>query len=384
MSSLSVRFALYYAALFLVVGIQMPYWPVWLKGRGLDATEIGILVATQIWAKVAFNPIVGHAVDRSGQRRRILVGLAVGSLVATALFPLMQGFTGLLAMSAVSGALFAALLPVGDNLTMSYVIHRGLDYGRIRLWGSLAFIAASGAVGRLLDLTDSGIIVWLIVGGMAPLCLAAAALPGEPAHSAAGAPTRMRWIDLLSSRLYGLFLAATALIVASHAVYYGFATLHWQSAGIDHVWIGTLWGVGVAAEIALFAFSGAVVRAFGPFRLIVAGGAACIVRWSLLAFVTDPWLLLPIQCLHALTFGAIHLGAMHFIARHIAPGIAGRAQGLYAAAGNGLIIGAATIVSGGLYDRLGGLAFLGMTVLAIAGTIAAVALHRMARRTVRT
>ncbi len=75
-----------------------------------------------------------------------------------------------------------------------------------------------------------------------------------------------------------------------------------------------------------------MVRAFGPFRLIVAGGVACIVRWSLLAFVTDPWLLLPIQCLHALTFGAIHLGAMHFIARHIAPGIAGRAQGLYAAA----------------------------------------------------
>ncbi len=380
MSAPAIRFSLFYAALFLVVGIQMPYWPVWLKDRGLSAAEIGILVAVQLWAKVAFNPVVGHLVDRSGRRRTILAGLAAASLVSTALFPLMQGFAGLLVLSAVSGAAFAAILPMGDNLAMSHVVRHGLDYGRMRLWGSLAFIAASGAVGRLLDDVHPGIVVWLIVGGMVPLCAAAAALPDEPPHGMAGPPVRMRWIDLLSSRLYGMFLLATALIVASHAVYYGFATLHWQAAGIDHVWIGVLWGTGVAAEVCLFAFSGTVVKRIGTFRLLLAGGIACVVRWSLLAFVTDPWLLLPIQCLHALTFGAIHLGAMHFIARHVAPGIAGRAQGVYAAAGNGLILGAATMVSGGLYARVGGLAFLAMALLAATGTLAAIALRAMARR----
>ena len=34
------RFALYYAAIFLVVGIQLPFWPAWLKWRGLDAEQI--------------------------------------------------------------------------------------------------------------------------------------------------------------------------------------------------------------------------------------------------------------------------------------------------------------------------------------------------------
>jgi PPP family 3-phenylpropionic acid transporter len=382
MSRLSLRFSLFYAAHFLVVGIQMPYWPVWLKDRGLSATEIGILAAVQLWAKVAFNPLVGQAVDRSGRRRTILAGLAVASLFSTALFPLAHGFSGLVALSAVSGAMFAALLPVGDNLAMSHVVRHGLDYGRMRLWGSLAFIAASSGVGRLLDTVQPGLVVWLIVGGMVPLCVAAARLPDEPPRTATGAPPRTRWIDLLSSRLYGMFLLSTALIAASHALYYGFVTLHWQAAGIDHVWIGTLWGTGVAAEIVLFAFSGAVVKRIGPFRLLLAGGVAGIVRWSLLAFVTDPWLLLPVQCLHALTFGAIHLGAMHFIARHIAPGIAGRAQGLYAAAGNGLALGAATMVSGGLYARVGGMAFLAMALLAAAGTIAAIALSAMARRPV--
>ncbi len=380
MFPLSARFAVFYASLFLVVGIQLPYWPVWLKDRGLDATKIGILVATQLWVKVAFNPVIGHVVDLSGRRRPILLGLSLGALIATALFPLAHGFFALLLLSAMAGALFAAILPVGDNLTMTHVIRRGIDYGRIRLWGSLAFIAASGGVGRLLDLTSADVVVWLIVGGMVPLCLAVLTLPDEPPLPATSPQTQMRWIDLLSSRLYWMFLISTALTGASHAVYYGFATLHWQQAGIDHTWIGGLWGIGVIAEVLLFAFSGAVVRRIGPFNLMLLGALAGIARWSLLAFVVDPWALIPVQCLHALTFGAAHLGAMHFIARHIAPGIAGRAQGLYAAAGNGLVLGASTIAAGGLYARFGGSAFLAMSLLSAGGAIAAATLGRMARR----
>jgi len=379
--TLPLRFSLFYASLFLVVGIQLPYWPVWLRGRGLSATEIGILVATQLWVKVAFNPVAGHIVDRTGRRRPVLFVLAAGSLAATALFPLMPGFPALLALSVVSGALFAAILPVGDNLTMTHVVREGLDYGRIRLWGSLAFIAASSAVGRLLDATSESIVVWLIVGGFVPLCGAVFALPDAPPPAAATVPARLSWIDLLSSPLYWAFLAATALTGASHAVYYGFATLHWSAAGIDHALIGALWGTAVAAEVILFAFSGRVVRALGPFRLILLGGLAGVVRWMLLAFITEPWMLFPVQTLHAFTFGTTHLGAMHFIARHIAPGLAGRAQGLYAAAGNGVVLGLATLAAGRLYAVAGGYAFLAMSVMAAGGSAAAFLLLRMARRT---
>ncbi|MGE4528832.1 MAG: MFS transporter [Rhodospirillaceae bacterium] len=379
--TLPLRFSLFYASLFLVVGIQLPYWPVWLRGRGLSATEIGILVATQLWVKVAFNPVAGHIVDRTGRRRPVLFVLAAGSLAATALFPLMPGFPALLALSVVSGALFAAILPVGDNLTMTHVVREGLDYGRIRLWGSLAFIAASSAVGRLLDATSESIVVWLIVGGFVPLCGAVFALPDAPPPAAATVPARLSWIDLLSSPLYWTFLAATALTGASHAVYYGFATLHWSAAGIDHALIGALWGTAVAAEVILFAFSGRVVRALGPFRLILLGGLAGVARWMLLAFITEPWMLFPVQTLHAFTFGATHLGAMHFIARHIAPGLAGRAQGLYAAAGNGVVLGLATLAAGRLYAVAGGHAFLAMSVMAAGGSAAAFLLLRMARRT---
>lgn len=380
MSPLLFRFAAYYAALFLVVGVQMPYWPLWLQGRGLSAAEIGILVATQLWVKVAFNPIIGHIVDRTGKRRPILFILAAGSVVSTALFPAMHSFAGLVILSMAAGALFAAMLPVGDTLTMTHVIRKGHDYGRIRLWGSLSFIGASTLCGRLLDVIPSSMIVWLIVGTMAPLCLIVFILPEEPLPPPTATSTRLRWIDLLSSPSYWTFLAATALIGSAHAVYYGFATLHWQKAGLSHAWIGSLWGIGVAAEVVLFAFSGAVVRRLGPFRLLILGGTAGMLRWTLMGLTVDPLFLVPLQCLHACTFGATHLGAMHFIGRHIAPGIAGRAQGLYAAMGNGVALGLATVAAGPMYAAWGGGAFVTMGVLSLLGVLAAIRLRRLADR----
>ena len=42
------------------------------------------------------------------------------------------------------------------------------------------------------------------------------------------------------------------LLNSSHAVLYGFGTLHWRSLGISNGLIGLLWTVGVLAEIVIF------------------------------------------------------------------------------------------------------------------------------------
>lgn len=368
----ALRFAAFYAALFLVVGIQLPYWPVWLKSRGLSAAEIGVLVAAQLWVKVGFNPLVGHCVDRTGRRRPILFGLAAGSLLVMLTFPFASGFPALLALSLLLGALLAAIMPVGDNLTMSHVVARGLDYGRLRLWGSLSFIVMSGFVGSVLDTIGRDAIVWLFAAALVPLCFVVLALPDAPPLPAGPEEgPRPGWGDLLRNRRYWLFLAATASTGASHAMYYGFGTLHWQRAGIDNAWIGALWGIGVIAEVVLFAWSGALVRRFGAVGLIRLGAAAGIVRWGLMPWIASPELLVPLQCLHGLTFGATHIGAMHFVARQIAPALTGRALGLYAAMGNGVVLGLATVASGSIYAAFGGHGFLAMAALAAAGAAAA-------------
>jgi PPP family 3-phenylpropionic acid transporter len=87
--------------------------------------------------------------------------------------------------------------------------------------------------------------------------------------------------------------------------------------------------------------------------------------------------LIAVQILHALTFGAAHLGAVHFIARHAPQGLAATAQGLYAALSGGLAMGLAILLAGRLYESFAAQAFLAMAVLSAAGLALALALGRM-------
>src|SRR5437868_12630460 len=80
----ATRLGAFYAASFLVVGVQLPFWPVWLAGRGLDAQEIAIVFAAAIWAKVIATPLLGALADRFGQRRIVMIALAAASCAAYA------------------------------------------------------------------------------------------------------------------------------------------------------------------------------------------------------------------------------------------------------------------------------------------------------------
>ncbi len=366
MHNLTIRFGGFYSVMFLIVGIQMPYWPLWLQDQGMNTSQIGILVATLLWVKVAFNPIAGHLVDATGKRRAVLCALTLGALIGYIGFTVSSGFIAFLLLSIFTGSLFAALLPIADNLTMTYVVRHNMDYGRIRLWGSLGFIVSSVSVGRLIDEHSPSLVIWLIIAAMLPLSALTLSLPETLKQEPTGeAP--LRWADLLQEPRFWIFLTATAMTGASHALYYGFASLHWLNIGIGHTWIGFLWGIAVAAEVALFAFSRRVVQAVGIYTLLIIGCMGAVIRWIALAHLTDPILLIPVQCLHALSFGAVHLAAMHFIARHMKPEITGRAQGLFAAMGNGVVLGMMTFLSAPLFELYGGGAFWIMATSACVG-----------------
>lgn len=373
--SAAIRLSLFYAAVFGAVGIHLPFWPLWLEGRGFDATEIGFLLAGAYLAKLAVNPFVGHVVDRWNDRRKPLVALALVSVAGFALFHFTGGFWGAMALTIIATGAFAAMIPVGENLTMTTAHMHSMDYGRIRLWGSLAFVAASVACGRILLDSSREIILWLIVGGLAAALATCIAVPGT--RTAAQAPSPMKAGALLRRPLFLLFLGTTSLIQVSHLIYYGFATLHWKAAGIADDTIGWLWAEGVIAEVVLFAFSGSIVRRLGPARLITLAAVGAVARWIMLALTTDVNFLAASQLLHAATFGALHLGAMHFVTRAVPHEMSARAQGVYSSVALGLAPGIVMLGTGHLYDLLEGGAFLVMAAVALAGWAAALRLERL-------
>ncbi|MBC7951442.1 MAG: 3-phenylpropionate MFS transporter [Rhodospirillaceae bacterium] len=365
----AVRLAAYYCALFAAVGVNLPFWPLWLKDRGLSPGDIGLILAATYLMKMVVNPLVGHVVDRRGDRRRPMVIMAVGAAITWACFALVDEFWGIMAVTVLSLSLWSGIMPVGESLALMITQRHRLDYGRVRLWGSAAFILTAIGVGRLLVEYPPTILVWLIAGTLALTAAACAALPDArvPVPATGSAPL----MPLLTSAGFLLFLAAGSLNQVSHTVYYAFSTIHWKAAGIADDTIGLLWSEGVIAEIVLFSMSGRVVRRIGPAGLILIAALCGVIRWGVLGATTELPLLFAAQLLHGATFGCAHLGAMHYIQRTIPAGLSARAQGIYSAVAMGAAPGLMSPLTGRLYEGLGGYAFWVMAGFSLLSTLAA-------------
>lgn len=377
------RLAAFYAASFLVVGVQLPFWPVWLTGRGFDINQIATLFAAGIWAKVIATPMIGALADRSGATRGTIIGLAVIAVAAYAALWPAAGYWPILALCLVAGVALSAMMPLADSLTLARVRDEGADYGRIRLWGSVSFVAAalgSGAVLgiRTADGADNTVVV-LVTLACGTLLAASLALPRQVRRPRAAS----RWAAvgrLAADRRFWLFVVSASAVQSSHQLYYGFGTLYWRGVGFSDAVIGGLWSEGVVAEIVLFWYGAALLRRLGPIGLMALGGLAGIVRWSLVGIVPGVPAAALLQLLHAGTFAASQLGAMHFMARTVPPEAAASAQTLYAAASAGIGSGMVMLAAGALYAAYGGQAYLFMAVLSGIGLAGTGLLARTGRR----
>ena len=379
-SSFTIRLSLFYGAVFLLIGFHLPYFPVWLNWRGLSPGEIGIVLSAPLVVRVFATPAISFAADRIGDRRLVIVLLAWGTLLGLALFTLAHGFWAILGVSVLAALAWTSIMPVTEAVAMDGVRREGHDYGRMRLWGSLTFIAASFGGGLALQLWGAPSALWLMIGSAVCILAAAYVLPrpagkGRLKEATALPQLRVRnAVALIRSPLFVLFLLATGLVQSTHAVYYAFGTINWQAQNISATVIGALWTTGVVVEILLFMVSGRVVRTYSAVNLICIAAAASVVRWTITAFSPPLWLLFVVQALHGLTFGAAHLGAVHFITDTTPAEAAGTAQGVYASCAIGIIMGAALLAAGPFYAALGAYAYLVMAVVGIVALAAALML----------
>ncbi len=380
--SFAWRLAFLYAALFLVVGCYLPYLPIWLHWRSLDADRIAVLLAAPLFTRILFTPAISFAADRMGGRRTILIGLAWGSLLSFLLLWAANGFLAMFLATVLLAVNWTTIMPLIETVAVAGIRTGALDYGRVRLWGSLSFIAASLGAGIAIGRAGPQVVLPLLVAATGLMVLGAHLLPRELARqspSAAEPPRGLKLadaLDLVRAPLFLLFLFAASLVQASHALYYSFGSLNWRAQGIPDGAIGALWSVGVVAEVALFAVSGRVIAYCGTARLLMLAGLAATLRWAVMAVDPPLWATALLQTLHAMSFGAAHLAAIHFMTHAVPEDRAATAQGLYAAVVAGLVLGLVTIACGPLYRMLSGEAYGAMALLALIGAVSAFLLMR--------
>jgi PPP family 3-phenylpropionic acid transporter len=332
----------------VALGIQTPFFPLFLADRGLSTGEISLALALPPVIRLVAMPLAGTLSDYWGAPRAMLVGL--GTLAATGylLVGLAPTVATIFMAIAFAVVFWTPIFPLLDAYSLRLASERVFDYGRVRLWGSVSFITANIAGGYLLNWMPLGIVVWGMAGSIFLFAVSSRALPRY--ERAAPHERKQRLKRPSAILLLGVF--AAACVQASHALFYGFSSLDWQSKGIEPGNIGILWALGTGAEVVLFYVATHISTRFSALGLIATGGLMAFLRFGAFAFDPPPSLIAPLQMLHAFTFGATHLGLMGLLGLHMPAHSAGRAQ-TYASTVLGAVMALAMLSAGWLYVRFG-------------------------------
>lgn len=378
--SLPVRLGLFYSAIFVGTGASSPYMPVWFAHHGLSGAQIGLILSLPMLARAFTAPLLAVWADSFKLRRTALSFLSLGVAAAYALMALPLGFAGWMVVWFAASSAFSTISPLTDVIVLNRARRDGFNYGWPRGIGSVAFIVANVVMGAVLTWGSPDLVLVWITGAVSITALAARfLLPPDPVHEEghlARASDRFAGIGaLLRDPAFMTAVIAAGLIQSAHAFYYSFSTLVWKQQGIPESLTGVLWGVGVAAEVLFMWFMEPWRRRIGPRNLLVLGGAAAMVRWTVLAFAPPLWMIFPLQILHVLTYAATFLASLQLVERLSTPQNASAAQALNSALSSGMLMGLATMASGPLFDSFGAQGYFLMTAMCAAGLIGAVRLY---------
>ena len=356
-----VRLGALGAAYFATIGLIHPYAPLWFESLGFSTVLIGAISALQSGTRLVSPYAWSWWADHGGARVRLMRLAALGALLATVGLLVVQGGAGPWPLVLLMALLFLAnggIAPLADAaLTQLLARADGFDakrYGRVRVWGSIGFIAAVLGFGELLQRLGIALFPWSLVLLHVVLLAVALALPALADEHAAGAEPPPAIGPLLRRPVALWFFASVALTVLAHTALYAFFSLYAAQLGHGKAAIGALWAVGVVVEVLFFWKQGPWFERWPATTWLQVAALATALRFGATAALGAVDAVLWVaQALHAITFAAHHTACIALVSR-LFPGRArGRGQALYTSLGYGVPGVAGGLAGGWLAGQFG-------------------------------
>lgn len=332
---MKARFCVHYFALFAMVATIFPYTQVFLRARGFSNAEVGYLQGLMALAGVAGPIVVGHLADRFARRRLALLACLAAFIAVLGPLNATTNFAAAALLAMGLGLSGRTAIPLTDTLAANELPDPTHNYGRVRLWGSVGFVCTLLAI-RQMGLVDesssTSIMRAMLVGAAA--CLATSGFLPDRRRGHSGAPTPQaggRHFD----RLFWLFILVVALHRLGMSSYYFFFTNYLRDV-LKLQQAAWVWAVGAAAEVPLLFCAGRIIRWMGIRWMLIVSMASITVRLAVYALVPSLAVILPVQLLHALTFGFCHAASIEFLRRKVPAQRRGLAMALYMSLALGL------------------------------------------------
>ena len=350
-------------------GIFLPFFPAWLKSQQYGAETIGLVLACIYVFRFIGGIFFSHLAKQASHLVNIVRYIAWASVLACVFAGLTAHNQYLLFVAIALFSIFnGAGMPLLDSLATAWQQQIHLDYARARLIGSGAFVVGVVVFGYVIGILGEQNIIWILAAILLGYSLVQMNTPSPGLHDEqeSAVQNQVSFLGLLKNKTTLGLMIAVSLIQGSHSAYYAYSTLHWtDNVGLSVSQASWLWGLSVIAEIILFFFSTRLFKNWTVSHLFYLSAVATVLRWIGLVYAESFLSIALVQCLHSLTYAAVHYAMVRYLTIQPQNQIA-RLQALYSGLSNCAAVALLTALSGVLYNIAPEYAFYAMA--ATAGT----------------
>ena len=370
---------------YLIKGAWLPLLGLYMGGRYLNFTgfQQAWVFSTFAIASVTGMFFGGQLADRHVSQERFMAashlvgGLAMlGLAFAKSFWP----FFGLMLLHCF---FYVPTLSVANAIAFAHVEDARKDFGTVRLWGSVGWVAAAWPLifipidwARVPALAQAGgVLPWMgtalstlksgpameaaltgtfVVSGAASLALAAFSLflPHTPPATRRGEPfAPFEAIKLLARPSILVLFIVTFFDSLVHYGYYFWTSRYLQSIGLPENWIAPAMSIGQAMEVVAMAMLGTLIKRLGWRQTLILGALSQSLRFGVYAMGSREllWPVIAVNLVHGFAYACFFATVYIYVDEHFPKDIRTSAQGLF----NLMILGISQFVSNFLWGGLG-------------------------------
>ncbi|TYZ61631.1 hypothetical protein PybrP1_007431 [[Pythium] brassicae (nom. inval.)] len=367
--------------LFAAFSVQT-YLPIYFDSQNFSKMQIGVLLSIPCVCAILSPPIWGAAADIMQNQRAVHIAclLSAGLLMFSIRF--VSTFPVMCVMVFAANFQTQPAMSLLDQTAMALLSRVGGDYGKQRLYGAIGYGAGGYAAGVLAATVG---IAWcfnmVLALSLLSLFILVSFVPsysakppatstektalsaqegghgahGKPAEEEEGRGDFLHSLALILQKRDLIVLFAIVLLAGlMGGLIDNFLFLYlFNLSGDNANLVGVVIATETVSELPLFFYANHIITRFGTPACIFASLIAYGVRMTVYVFVQNPWLALPIETMHGLTYGLLWAAFTNYVYQSAPEGTEGTMIGLLTAVQKGMGSGVGTLVGGYIYEHWG-------------------------------
>jgi PPP family 3-phenylpropionic acid transporter len=348
---------------------------------GLTGGQMGILGALLVVGGMLAQPIWGGLADRFAASKPVLLIAAGVSSVVILAFPLAGSVPDPFLLFVLATALLSTVRSPIVPITNAMILSRGVDYGQVRAFGSVAFGLGSLVIGWLLSRFATEIVFYIYAVGMVVLVLIVRGVPDADADLTPD--LKREAVKLLRNRRFLLLLGVAVLLGGASSSGSAYFSVYVRAIGAPDSLTGTAWMVKTVGEAAIF-LSMAKLGLANRTQLTL-GAALFAGCYLVYAAVGTPAAIMAVQLVLGVGLALYNLAVVEFAHRFSPDDLTSTGQAVLSAFGIGTGRALGQLGAGNVMDAIGVQSmYYVLAAVATAALLLSLAFHGPTLRRVRT